>query len=480
MTLELTTSPPQYALLTCQADWCLFGGAAGGGKSYALMLDQLRHAQGRHAKALFRGAIFRKTFPQLSTSGGLIDQTKELYAHFGARYNHTNNEHRFPCGAKISLNTLDHPNKLQSYLGAQFDALSIDEANQFTLKQVLFLWGRCRSKCGVKPTLRMSSNPDRDSWLYPLVHWYLTPDGYPDKSKSGRIRHFRIVDDVFQWFDEPQYEYSEETGQAERVTNTFAFIPSKLTDNKALLQSDPAYRQRLMQLSTEERERFLEGNWLASSQASSEWPRDLFTDVSISVDEWPRLEHHTDSVRMFAVDPSKGRDTRRGDYSSICCLMQTARPALKFVDADLKRRPPGQIVEDLFRFCEDPLHRIRGGDLIGIEAVAFQEILHDLIMQYAADHLDCALSKFLRSGNVLIPIRDTLPKHMRIRRLDGPLRRREFRFLNNPGTDLLLSQLRTFDGKAGKDQHDDGPDSLDMCQQLPLALERHYEELRKA
>ena len=477
MTFTLSTSPPQYALLTCKADWCLFGGAAGGGKSYALMLDQLRHVQGPKAQALFRGAMFRRMYPNLSQPGGLIDQTKELYRHFGATYNHTNNEHRFPSGAKISLNTLDSEKKLSGYLGAQFDALSIDEANELSLKQVLFLWGRCRSRCGVRPTLRMSSNPDRDSWLFQFVQWYLTPNGYPDPKKSGTIRHFRIVEEKPHWYDEPQYEPNPETGETQRVTNSFCFIPSKLTDNKALLRSDPSYRQRLLQMSQQERERFLEGNWLASSMGSSEWPRELFADVTIDHEEWPEPQHSRQSVRMFSVDPSKGRDVKRGDYSSICCLMQTEH--LKFVDADLARRPPGQIVEDLFRFCDDPKHMIRSGDLIGIEATAFQEIMSNLILQYAADHPDFALSKYLRTGNVLIPVRDMLKKEMRIRRLDGPLRRREFRFLNNPGTQLLLSQLRQFDGKAAASQHDDGPDSLDMCQQLPIQLERYYEELRK-
>jgi hypothetical protein len=188
-------------------------------------------------------------------------------------------------------------------------------------------------------------------------------------------------------------------------------------------------------------------------------------------------EHVAQSVRMFSVDPSKGLNEKKGDYSSICCLMQTQE--LKYVDADLARRPPGQIVEDLFRFCDEPHHRIRSGDLIGMESTAFQEVMHNLVMQYAVDHPDYALSRYLMSGNILIPVQDMLKKEMRIRRLDGPLRRREFRFMDNPGTSLLLSQLRNFDGIPGEGKHDDGPDSLDMCQQMPVYLHGYYERLRE-
>jgi hypothetical protein len=72
-----------------------------------------------------------------------------------------------------------------------------------------------------------------------------------------------------------------------------------------------------------------------------------------------------------------------------------------------------------------------------------------------------------------------LKKEMRIRRLDGPLRRREFRYIENPSTSLLLNQFRNWDGIPGVGKHDDAIDALDMALQLPRHLERYYEELRK-
>jgi len=69
---------------------------------------------------------------------------------------------------------------------------------------------------------------------------------------------------------------------------------------------------------------------------------------------------------------------------------------------------------------------------------------------------------------------------LRIRRLDTPIRSREFRFLENPSTAMLLSQLRTFDGQTAVGKHDDLIDALDMAQQMPRHLNQYYGDLRKA
>lgn len=466
-------SQPQYDFLSSPASWVVYGGAAGGGKSHAISLDPLRHCQGPHAHRDFRGALFRRTYPQLSKPGGLLDHCKSMYAPYGATFNHTASEFRFKSGAKLSLNTLQFDKDLTSYQGAQFDYLGIDEANQFTLNQILFLWGRCRSKSGIKPVLRMTSNPDNDSFLFPLVLPWLNPStGYPDRSQSGVIRHFTVADGRFIWHDDPQLDPLTH----EELSTSFTFIPATLSDNTHLLESDPSYRRRLESLPDNDRERFLEGCWLASSKTDTEWPRELFLDLYVDDDQFPSQDNHQ-SVRMFAVDPSKGRSTKKGDYSAIVCLTQTSD--LGYIDADLQRRPPGQIVEDLFLFCQDPLHRIRSGDLIGVESLQFQSLFRDMILQYAADHPSYALSTYLSTGNPIVAIEDSLNKMMRIRRLDVPFRQRRFRFRRNPSTTLLLQQAKLFDGAPGVGKYDDGLDALDMCQQLPVQLTQMFERNRK-
>lgn len=465
-------SQPQYDFLSSPAKWCCYGGAAGSGKTHALSLDMLRHCQGPHACPDFRGAIFRRKFPQITTEGGLLDHTKAMYGPLGATYNHTAAEFRFPSGAKIGLRTIQYEKDLDNFQGAQFDAVAFDESTQFPLNFVQYIWGRSRSKSGIKTTVRMSCNPDNDSWLYRFLFWWISPTtGLPIRERSGVIRHFILRDNKFEWFDEPRYN---DNGDEETTSATF--IGATLSDNKALEQSDPSYRSNLESLPPAEKERFLDGNWLSGSSGDTEWPRDLFLDVFVPDEHFP-IPENQNCVRMFTIDPSKGRAPKKGDYSAIVCLAQTKD--LAYVDADLKRRPPGQIIEDLFLFCEDPLHRIRSGDLIGIETLQFQELFRDMIYLYAKDHPEYALSIYLKSGSPIIQVEDTLNKMMRIRRLDRPIRNRQFRYRNNPGTTLLLQQLKTFTGIPEKGKHDDGPDALDMANQLPRHREEMYRRMRE-
>ncbi len=473
-------SDPQYRFLQSEAEWLCFGSGAGCGKTHVLTLDFLRHTQGPYSNPDFRGLIVRRTFPQLSQPGALLDHCKSMYSPFGAVFNHTRSEFTFPSKAKIALGTCQFEKNLDDYQGSQIDSLAIDEATQWPLRFVQYLWGRCRSKSGVKPRLRLSCNPDSDSWIYRFLYWWIDPDtGFPIPERSGVIRHFRYVEPDFIWYDEPQYEVNELTGDRDCVTTSASFIGATLKDNDHLQRSDPGYRQRLEQMSQQERERFLHGSWLGSSITGAEWKRELFTDVYIDIDKFPVPQHRADVVRMFCVDGSKGKSVKKGDYSAIVCLAQTND--LGYVDADLKRRSPSQIVEDLFLFCEQDHHKIRSGDLIGVESTQFQSMFCDLIANYAATHPDYALSKYLLSGSIVIPIEDMLKKEMRIRRgLDKRLTQRELRFLENPGTTLLLQQIKSWDGLPGVGKHDDGPDALSMCTQLPRYLDDYWERTRKA
>lgn len=465
--------PPQYAMLSCPADFVLFGGAVSGGKSWALCLDPLRHVRSDIPNPDFRGALFRKTYPQLTQAGGLLDTTRKIYPQLGAIFNQTRSTWTFPSGAQISLNTLQYERDVEQYLGSQWDWCGIDECAAFSLDNIMFLWSRCRSRSGVKPTMRLTANPDNASFLFPMIQWWLDPEtGYPNTAKSGVIRHFTMVDEKFSWSDDPVVD---ENGAV--ISTSMTFIPSKLTDNLHMMKNDPAYYRRLLNMKTQDRERFLEGSWLASSGGNVEWPRELFVGLFVPFDHFPVQHHANEHVRVFGIDASKGKSTKAGDYSAIVSVTQTKD--LKYVDASIARRPPGQIIEDLFQYCDQEHHRIRAGDLIGIEALQFQSLFIDMIMTYAKDHPEYALSGYLKSGGFIIPVIDMLNKQMRIRRLDTSIRNREFRFLENPSTVMLLNQLKTFNGQNEKGVFDDGADALAQSLQMPRYLNEYYEDLRK-
>lgn len=181
---------------------------------------------------------------------------------------------------------------------------------------------------------------------------------------------------------------------------------------------------------------------------SCEWPESYF-DGPIWFDDWPaRLR-----VKTMALDPSKGGDARRGDYSALVMLGLDAE-GLIYVDADLARRPTPEIVADGVA-----RHRAFQPDVFGIEANQFQDLLAELFE-----------AEFRRQGLLgprPQPIENRTAKVVRIRRIGPHLAAKRLRFKrNSPGARLLVEQLRVF--PAG--DHDDGPDALEMALRLAAAV----------
>jgi predicted phage terminase large subunit-like protein len=175
-----------------------------------------------------------------------------------------------------------------------------------------------------------------------------------------------------------------------------------------------------------------------------EWPEAYFED-HIWFHDWPTEL----TVKTIALDPSKGQDARRGDYSAY--VMLGIDPAgVIYVEADLARRPTPQMVVDGAAWCARfrPL-------AFGVEANQFQELLAG---ELAAE--------FRRQGvQHLVPaaIHNQVNKQVRIRRLGPYLSQRRLRFLaRSASTRLLVDQLRDFPAGA----HDDGPDALEMALRL--------------
>ena len=179
-----------------------------------------------------------------------------------------------------------------------------------------------------------------------------------------------------------------------------------------------------------------------------EWPETYFED-QIWFTEWPADLQ----FKVIALDPSKGKDARHGDYSAFVVLGADRR-GIVYVEADLARRPTPQIVADGVALC-----RRHKAKMFGVEANQFQELLAD---EFVAE--------FSRQGIfACVPsaIHNSTNKQMRIRQLGPLLSKRRLRFLkSSPGTQLLVDQLRDF--PLGS--HDDGPDALEMALRLAAEL----------
>jgi predicted phage terminase large subunit-like protein len=175
-----------------------------------------------------------------------------------------------------------------------------------------------------------------------------------------------------------------------------------------------------------------------------EWPEGYF-DGTIWFDSWPANL----LVKTMALDPSKGSDARRGDYSALV-MLGVDRQGILYVEADLARRPTPQMVADAAEW----FRRFRP-DLFGVESNQFQDLL--------AGEFEAEFRRQGILGARPTPIENHAAKQVRIRRVGPYLSSRRLRLkADSPGTRLLLEQLREF--PIG--DHDDGPDALEMAIRL--------------
>lgn len=262
---------PQEVFLSTDADIAMYGGAAGGGKTYALLLENLRHV----GNPRFGSVIFRRETPQITNTGGLWDNAMELYPLRGATPSSSpHHVMRFPSGARVEFKHLQHEKNVLDYQGAQIPLICFDELTHFTRKQFFYLLSRNRSTCGVKPYIRATTNPDSDSWVAEFIAWWIDQKtGYPIPERSGVVRYFVVVDDVPRWGDDRDALAAEFKMKPELV-KSFTFIASSVYDNRILLEKDPSYLANLNALNLVEKERLLRGNWKIKPSAGLYFKRD--------------------------------------------------------------------------------------------------------------------------------------------------------------------------------------------------------------
>jgi len=246
---------PQARFLASNADIAIYGGAAGGGKTWALLMQPMLHYQRDDFSAVF----FRRTTVQIRNPGGLWDESLKLYAGSGGEPFAASLEWRFPSGAKVKFAHLEHEKSVLEWQGAQAALLCFDELTHFTAAQFWSLTARNRSTGRVRPYIRATCNPDADSWVAELIAWWIDQEtGLPIARRSGQLRWFVRVDDRLEW------------GQSERALRrqfkglqprSLTFVAARLENNRALTRADPEYRARLLALPRVERERLLHGNW---------------------------------------------------------------------------------------------------------------------------------------------------------------------------------------------------------------------------
>lgn len=257
--VEIRPQPgPQEVFLSTPADWAFYGGAAGSGKSFATILDPLRHVH----RPGFRAVMFRREMTRLVGAGSLWEESQGIYPALGAKSRLSPVlEWRWPSGATIEMRHLQHDKDKHAHQGKQYAAIYFDEITEFEEGQVWYLSSRLRSTSGVRPYLRGTCNPDPDSWVRRFIDWWIGEDGQPIPERGGVIRWFARVGDEIVWADTRQALLDEHPTVERDDPQSFTFVAARLDDNPALLAKDPAYRARLRALPLVERERLYGGNW---------------------------------------------------------------------------------------------------------------------------------------------------------------------------------------------------------------------------
>lgn len=297
----------QEQFLSSSADIVFYGGAAGGGKTYAALIEPLRHINNKN----FSCIIFRRTSPQITTPGGLWDTALEMYTALGAKDIRSPNRYfRFPSGAKIVMNHLQYDKTVYDYQGAQIPLIEFEELTHFSWKQFTYMLTRNRSAtAGIKPYIRATCNPDPDSWVADFIKWYIDQNtGYAIQERGGVVRWFIILNDEPIWADNPD-ELFDKYGIEPK---SFTFIPSSVYDNKILLDNNREYLANLKAQDEVTKEQLLNGNWKIRPAGSLYFKANQAPIVSVVPDKIIGICRAWDLAATEATPQNKSPDKTAG------------------------------------------------------------------------------------------------------------------------------------------------------------------------
>lgn len=268
--MNISITKKQQKFITSEAFETLFGGAAGGGKSYGQLVDALLYAL-KYPKS--KQIIFRSTFADLEKS--LIRVSLDVYPLSIADYNSSKHTWKFNNGSIIDFGYIQYEKDVYQYQSAEYDVIRFDELTHFTEFMYTYMISRCRGANPYPKRIKSSTNP-------------------------GGIGH-TWVKERFIDIGEPNVIHNCKLETGEEVTRIF--IPSLVTDNKFMLDYDPEYIKRLDALPEKERKALKYGDWdIYDGMFFPEFKRSIHVIKPFQIpDNWNRYIAMDYGLDMFAV-----------------------------------------------------------------------------------------------------------------------------------------------------------------------------------
>lgn len=223
MKLNFKVTKKQKKFIDAKECEVLFGGAAGGGKSYGQLIDTLLFAL-KYPRS--KQLILRRSYSELDKS--LIRTSQELFPREIYTYNSTSHTGKFKNGSIIDFGYCAYESDVYQYQSAEYDQIRFDELTHFTEAQYLYLISRLRGANDYPKQVKSSTNP-------------------------GGIGHGWVK---ARFIDPAPAEEAFFGGGTSKI-----FIPSLLSDNSFLEEYDPQYKMRLLELPERERRALLCGDW---------------------------------------------------------------------------------------------------------------------------------------------------------------------------------------------------------------------------
>ncbi len=292
----------------------------------------------------YTGIIFRRVFPSLEAARGIIQRSLEWYPAYGGRYNSQKHYWTFPSGARIYFGHMQYEADMLQYQGAEYAFVGFDELTEFTERQYLYMFTRCRvpPDSGLRAYVRSATNPGNLGH-----HWvkkrFITTD------ITNKIGYF-----------------ASGSGRDERVERTVggalsrAFYPAALSDNPS---ADPEYRWRILATGDKVQiARLLEGDWdaeytdgvifdnwssLENVKADAEYDPEisvhLYVDDGYALGKGPGTESYHPRVILFAQETATGGVNIFDEYYAVQELSEVSlqnalarpyrKPEIAYVDS---------------------------------------------------------------------------------------------------------------------------------------------------